>query len=39
MAATEMEEREAAKRSMVETKLDRTVCYLSDSLDIVLILR
>jgi hypothetical protein len=39
MALTEMDEREAAKRSMVETKLDRTVCCLDDSLDMVLILR
>jgi hypothetical protein len=36
MAVTEMEVREVAKRSMVETKLDRTVCQLDDWLDMVL---
>ena len=38
MAVTEMEEREVAKRSIVETKLDRTVRYPYDPLDGVLTL-
>jgi hypothetical protein len=38
MAVTEMEEREVAKRSIVETKLDRTVRYFYDPLDGVLTL-
>ena len=38
MAVTEMEEREVAKRSIVETKLDRTVRHLYDTSDEVLTL-